>query len=653
MSGTELISYWEENLKLLKDRWPDLAEQISLIGDPSPDSFKVYPAKNGMPALEVSPLSGGNPIRFHSAYDPIKEVKRRIDSLKGTDSDMLCFLGMGLGYLPLEIIKSNVLEIHKIIIIEADLQIFKSAMTYMDLSPLLNYEGTVLSVEESPDEIIAHLKSLEVEFFRGGLKIIDHVPSLGLYPDWYGAVRNMLQDIIRHGHVDFKTSFLDGHKFQENILHNLPWIFTSTGVVSLKDSFKGKPAILVAAGPSLDDNVEELKKAKGKALILCVDTAYRILLKHNILPDIVVSIDAGKLSMKHFEGIPDIPGVYCLFDPEVYPGMLRKYKWPRFVSDLKKINLFKVWDHYGEMGEIPKGATVAQTSFYLARYTGADPIIFMGQDLSYPKGLGITHADGAALRGSLPIDPENPEMLLEKDPFSPGGLRKVAPIWVDGVKGEKVATVPNMYSYLRELEHQVALTDARCIDATEGGAVKRGMDIMPLRDAINEFCFQDTDVAGTLATLYKKQDAKKLLQLKDDLRNAIEVLNVRGEMCRKAKNRCDSFLKDASKVNFSGNKVAEGLLNMREYLQRIMAESLFYALIQQSMIGAGLAFTSRDVKTIGNLTIKEARRNLEKYKKLFDEFSMNAVYFSKVLENVLAELDNNLSIGNYSPYFQT
>ena len=648
----DLISYWDKNLELLKNKQPELAEQILAVEEPSPEKIKIFPSKTGVPSLEVTPLSGGAPIRYHSAYDPVKEAERRVSTLEGTGSDMLCFLGMGLGYLILEIIKNKNLKIHNLLIIESDLQIFQTAMRYMDLSPVLNHKGTIISVEESPDEIISRLKKLEVEFFRGGLKIIDHPPSLNLYPDWYEAVRKMLQDIIRHGRVDFLTSFRDGHNFQSNILQNLPRVYTSTGVNTLKDVFKGKPAIMVAAGPSLDENVDELKDAKGKALIICVDTAYRILLQHNIIPDIVVSVDANELSMRHFDNIPDIYGVYCLFDPEVYPGTIAKYKWPRFVCDLKKINLFKVWDHYGEMGEIPKGATVAQTSFYLARYSGADPIIFIGQDLSYPKGFAVSHAEGAALKGGLTVNPENPYQLLDRDPFSEKGVRKVDAIWVDGVKGEKVPTVPNMYSYLRELEHQVGLTSARCIDATEGGAIKRGMEIMTLREAIDTFCTEDIDVAGTLGNCYEKPKPERLIQLRQDLYDALSVLKVRGEMCRKARNRCESLQKDAADANFPSDKIAKGIIEMRNYVGRIMSDPLFYALVQQAMMGAGLAFTSRDVRKEGVLSIKEARKNLEKYHKIFDEFTINAKYFSQLLEKIYADLDNNLSSGNYSIYFE-
>lgn len=43
--------------------------------------------------------------------------------------------------------------------------------------------------------------------------------------------------------------------------------------------------IVVAAGPSLNKNINELKKAKGKSLIIAVDTALKPLLRAGIVPD--------------------------------------------------------------------------------------------------------------------------------------------------------------------------------------------------------------------------------------------------------------------------------------------------------------------------------------------------------------------------------
>ena len=54
------------------------------------------------------------------------------------------------------------------------------------------------------------------------------------------------------------------------------------------------PAIIVSAGPSLNENIEELKKAKNKAFIIAVDTAMKPLLRNGIIPDMYAIIDGTK-----------------------------------------------------------------------------------------------------------------------------------------------------------------------------------------------------------------------------------------------------------------------------------------------------------------------------------------------------------------------
>lgn len=51
------------------------------------------------------------------------------------------------------------------------------------------------------------------------------------------------------------------------------------------------PAIVVSAGPSLNNNIMELKKAVGKAFIIAVDTAVKPLVKAGIIPDMFAMLD--------------------------------------------------------------------------------------------------------------------------------------------------------------------------------------------------------------------------------------------------------------------------------------------------------------------------------------------------------------------------
>ena len=86
-------------------------------------------------------------------------------------------------------------------------------------------------------------------------------------------------------------------KWEENYNINVSnnffgnWLKYSNFVNFQWKKFKDKPLIVVFAGPSLDDNIKELKKLNGKATIMCVDVIVFKLLEIGIKPDIVVNVD--------------------------------------------------------------------------------------------------------------------------------------------------------------------------------------------------------------------------------------------------------------------------------------------------------------------------------------------------------------------------
>ena len=98
--------------------------------------------------------------------------------------------------------------------------------------------------------------------------------------------------------VSRNTIRVFGRNMTKNAANNLLDCVKQYSVYNLKEEFdkldKSKiPAIIVAAGPSLDKNINDLKKAKGKAFIIAVDTALKPLANAGILPDIAVTVDHG------------------------------------------------------------------------------------------------------------------------------------------------------------------------------------------------------------------------------------------------------------------------------------------------------------------------------------------------------------------------
>ena len=91
---------------------------------------------------------------------------------------------------------------------------------------------------------------------------------------------------------DKKTSIGTNLAFQErwilNSMKNFKEVLNTPNILlEKKGAFKNKPAILVAAGPSLNEEIENIKqiKEKGLAYIFSVGSAINTLIHNNIYPD--------------------------------------------------------------------------------------------------------------------------------------------------------------------------------------------------------------------------------------------------------------------------------------------------------------------------------------------------------------------------------
>ena len=70
------------------------------------------------------------------------------------------------------------------------------------------------------------------------------------------------------------------------------------GVDDLQDKLSGRTAICVGAGPDLDAKIPLLQQAKGRAVIIAVNSAVKTLLSHGLEPDFTIindtSVDAAR-----------------------------------------------------------------------------------------------------------------------------------------------------------------------------------------------------------------------------------------------------------------------------------------------------------------------------------------------------------------------
>jgi hypothetical protein len=304
-------------------------------------------------------------------------------------------------------------------------------------------------------------------------------------------------------------------------------------VKSLFGKFKGYPGIIVSAGPSLKNNVKTLQAAKDRALIVCVDTALKILLHHNIHPHIVMTLDAQKHSIKHFLGIPETNSV-LLADMVSFPAILRTYRGRTMVSTTAKYysgrdGIMKReatpsinWiESFAEpVGDIQSGGSVATNVFDLLLNLGCSSIILIGQDLAY-TGREI-HCSGTHHNENW-IPGINRFTTL--DSINQGVIRKRKIKYVEAFGGNGTVISDYVFDLYRGwFEDSAQKVSLDVINATEGGARIRNTREMTLSRAIREMPSQNRTPEQIINTALEGAQSPAPEKLLENIHAAIAEL---------------------------------------------------------------------------------------------------------------------------------
>ncbi|MBR4759006.1 MAG: motility associated factor glycosyltransferase family protein [Lachnospiraceae bacterium] len=226
---------------------------------------------------------------------------------------------------------------------------------------------------------------------------------------------------------------------------------------------KSIPIVLVAAGPSLDLNARFLKVVKGKALVFAVSHSVKKLDKEGIHPDFVAVSDAssgcGFLDGLSYKGFYVISSVSAAGDVQrEFNGKLIYHSFDFSIVPLEATGLVDKW-YSASTG------SVATDVFYLLVNAGFRDFILVGQDLAYGK-KGNTHANG------------------ERHEFGGNDFQYSE---VPGIDGKPVLSRVDWVFFRDNFESLIEKTpDLNVIDATEGGALIKGTQIMTLKEAIEK-----------------------------------------------------------------------------------------------------------------------------------------------------------------------
>ncbi|HNW33664.1 MAG TPA: DUF115 domain-containing protein, partial [Candidatus Ozemobacteraceae bacterium] len=378
--------FLKANLKALL-RHPHLYALVERQHATSSDvSLQLEPSRSGQPALTLT--IEGKSITYHSKYDPIAEARRQVESALQPQHSNVLVLGNGLGYA-LDIVLDRLARpgiARQVYVVEPDPQVFIRALAGRDLQMSLNDTRVEWCVGMSPDEV-GDRWAMGLDWSSlDALAIIEHPPSMARFHEYFERIKEKIRYLSNRSKGNLVTLMHTGNEFHSNAFANLASAMTLPGVGRMFGKFAGVPAVIVAAGPSLEKNVHLLSEVRDRFLIISVDTSFRQLVIRDIRPHIVLAADPSYLNSLDFVGVENETGVVLAIEPMTHPDILESFRGPKMAMTFGG-GLHKMVERFREpTGTVVCWGSIATTAFDLARRCGCDPIIFVGLDLSFQDG---------------------------------------------------------------------------------------------------------------------------------------------------------------------------------------------------------------------------------------------------------------------------
>lgn len=571
------------------DEW--MSVDFTQIGD----DVIVVPSDNNAP--EVYFRRDERKYLLHSRFDPAAEAERLIGSIESTRDYLFIVFGIGLGH-HLFALKDKISPETRVVIIEPNLDVLRYALNNVDFTELFSTGQFLIFFgdQQRVGKMIPSMSTLGYYKLVHNAKVIS-LPNYYIYADQNINTIRHIHKVLLNTVIAFGNDLEDQFFGFSNMCYNTDAIMTSYSFDDFKGKYTGVPAIIVASGPSLDKNIDQLKRANGKALIIACDASMRACEKHSVRPDAVASIERVKETYKfYYQGKSFADDLVLLAPGSVWPDICAEFPGKKVLVSRNNTGFENIWmKNFENFNFASIGHSCATTAFAAARRAGCNPIILIGQDLAYTSGK--KHSD---LTHTFEFEGANDD-------------RDANDLYVEDYEGNLLKT-NFVFKFFKEwYEIQIARdVETKVIDATEGGAYIKGTTVMTLKEAIDLYCQKPVEKRLTEHLPDKKVTAQeKALKYKailDDMKRDLKEMKKIQKMSQLHMQRLSNLDKkvqpdrEMDKLRSDVTKMQYGDKIIQRIKRSAALESYYSPIIIQ---------TVAQVKKIGNeLTWENVRRNL-------------------------------------------
>jgi hypothetical protein len=312
----------------------------------------------------------------------------------------LIVFGLGLGHHVMELVRRT--EARWLVIVEPTLELIKHSFQALDWAALIDElearDGAVyLVTDPDPAKMVA---GIVAQVAKHGVPFIDGAWVFTHYPLWsFAQARTKLHQAVQYAFVN-RGFFEDEIKMMSNAVANFTaaphWLIEGKPRLQRPET-----AVIVGAGPSLDESLETLHRIRDRVVLFSGGTALRPLLRNGLVPDfhcelenVPIVVDVLTEAGKHGDLSKIRLIASATVDPRV-PPMFREAFF--YFRDSVSSTMLLAHGLRVLQGAAP---TCVNTAMAAAISLGFTEIALMGTDCGTRVG-GRDHASGTVYSGGL------------------------------------------------------------------------------------------------------------------------------------------------------------------------------------------------------------------------------------------------------------
>jgi hypothetical protein len=577
--------FYNINISLLEKKHPHIFKLVKAYEDGTyiskvKDAFDLVSlghADDGE-IINVIVEKNNNKYFLCDHNNPQEQANKWLELTIDETNKIELIFGMGLGYNIEAILEKY--SSKRIMIIEPSIELFVYLISSRDMSKIFDNNKCWILLE---DEFDTFLKNFLILYWDAKNKGIFKLQSINVYSLIFNEIWDEFREKFKKQMnalvVDTTTRKMLTELWLTNYITNIPRMKDASNADGFLGKFKDVPGILVSAGSSLEGNVHLLKDIKDKCLILSASSARIAMKQFDVSPHMFMTVDASEGESRIVENVEN-DNEYMVYSNQLAPKSLEIYDGKKifinYNSDFYTTN-FLAWAGI-QSGFVMSAPSVANTCLDFLVRLGCNPIIFIGQDLSFTKNKQYA--------GEIDYGVD-----MEEQGFKDAGYPLVEDIYGNGVY-----TMPPFLAMRNCFEDQIKSAklgnpDLDVINCTEGGINIDGARNEKLEDIIKTFdnISQENSVINLIEQLYQNNMfgdfSEKISNFNKFLLAELDGLTNQINEQKKMLNKVERFKvtkTKESKVKF------DKLLLSADNMSKVREEAMIYKLLLSPLLQVDL-----------------------------------------------------------------